>query len=705
MRFMVNGISQFLAIFMILNNLYAMDDISNNSDDKILKKQNIEETSIEADVTIFLSSNGLTGKSDAEAILLAMEKGRDDIAKQLIKTSIVSSKNRRYDSYFIENLVEKMLKHDNEDLLKYLLEMATTYRYYFNVRDLAKEALNNRKYDVLKFLIETAIANKNRDCLNFTPFAMESMGNCNFDIVKFFIKTAIENDNIFSDAAPLLALKAIEIGDIEVLKYLVEIAAPNTFRLDWVRKGDNTRRQGKVAKVFTNVTDADAEEFIKAIASNNLNKIYYFLFLTGVNINRILDRNTDHKEQLRKIMLHDESLQYDVGLRGILKIDGLAVLIFDLTLDDIIKQLQDLDSLSFTRPLDSDRQYADIVMQVYRNNRYQANAPCQEFYNTIKNIFSDQSKWPKLQELGFTELDAAFVFNDKEAIRALGLANTENTIYRLGQKYRMADFSLGNKNYDALILPISTQNGSIAVFDLPDNAFVNQSSKMPDSLLIHISLDGEGTWDYNQEAYLDKYMAPSFDITIQFGNGSQYITNDKIQILLGHNKVNQLKQQNLACALVFIHGHGSEKSQEYSPILKSLYKKLARTTIVMLCSCYSGQYHDEWNGEEGVFFISTSKQDESTFCSTKAFEFSKYFPNQVNLLGILNFCLDSYKDSTPCFSGKIADKTFRGVAIKDLLKDEVITERLRIADAIPAAHNNDSEIQIMKIETLDVSGR
>lgn len=204
---------------------------------------------------------------------------------------------------------------------------------------------------------------------------------------------------------------------------------------------------------------------------------------------------------------------------------------------------------------------------------------------------------------------------------------------------------------------------------MPYNAFVTRSDWQANNLFINIACGGGATWDYNKAGYFSKCIESSFATTIHLGNGTQYITPSCISTIFNHDKMNSLLEQNLDFALVIVDSHDSKESKSFSSVLSSLTTKLAKSTVVLIDSCYSGQYHDEFVIENGVFLISASTDDQTSCGADRVSEFSKYFSAQPDLFGILKYCIENYTQSTPCFSGKIGGKTFKSVPIKELLEE------------------------------------
>lgn len=166
-----------------------------------------------------------------------------------------------------------------------------------------------------------------------------------------------------------------------------------------------------------------------------------------------------------------------------------------------------------------------------------------------------------------------------------------------------------------------------------------------------------------------KHIESSFSTTILLGNGSQYISSSAISNIFNHDRMSILKEQNLEFALVIIDSHDSKESKAFSSVLKTITTKLAKSTVVLIDSCYSGQYHEEYIPETRVFLISASTNNETSCGADNFSRFSKYFSNQPNLLGILKYCVESYTKSTPCFSGQIGKKVFKAVPIKNVLQE------------------------------------
>lgn len=379
-------------------------------------------------------------------------------------------------------------------------------------------------------------------------------------------------------------------------------------------------------------------------------------------------------------------------MRGTLKIKGKETNIFDLTLFDIIKQLRNIDEVNFTPASETGRQYFDVVVQKYEGAQFDEDALLlySRFKEIITQLFNDESKKAKLEELGVTELDFALIRNDEEKIKEISMANQENNLYALTQKYRMCGLHksiYGEKSSTSqMILKIA--NTTTTIDSIKSNIFVSANEE-PKNLLIKIANDGDDSWDYTYAKNLNYKLSSSFDMVITYGDGLHSLcdTNlNRIAKVLQHPTITTLQNQKLEFALTYLYAHDAISSEGCSETVKKLAEiEIAQNNLVYFSSCYSGKYHKYWPVEKpGKFLITSSTKDETSYQEANL-DYSQYFRKTsqggYDLASLLKFFLDLNPNSTPLISGKISDSI--------IVKSMPINELLECSEKMQALSDND----------------
>ncbi len=570
------------------------------------------------------------------------------------------------------------IKKGDLELVKFLVEKGADIQIDGNCDTTITSAERFNQAAITKYLIEKSLA----DNKTFSTKVIMEIGrkSQNQEILNLFNSTTNIDPNELA--------QAISQGNLHKIEYLVlaqgadinmlDSALTPMFSLAILSQNKDIinfffEQKAHVnplhEKVSMTPLEATAVIATKNTAIEIIDSIFFKLLTHGAEIN---PNNQLLAPLLLALQENNCLLSSKFMIKGVLKINGLEANVFRLTLPDIIKQLQDIDNIEFMQPIETNRQYLDIVMQVYQKDRYkdENKEHLNKFYEIMKTLFYDENKVAKLKELGATHLDAALIYDDVNAIHQISSFNTETNIYSLAQKYRMAGLNEGiYPNSKALSISVALNDALVSISSLPHNAFVTQSHGSTNNLLVNIKCDGEAAWDYNLANHSFKHIESSFSTTILLGNGSQYISSSDISNIFNHDRMSILKGQNLEFALVIIDSHDSKETKAFSSVFKAITTKLAKSTVVFIDSCYSGQYHEEYVPETGVFLISASTSNETSCGADNLFKFSKYFSNQPNLLGILKYCVESYTKSTPCFSGQIGKKVFKAVPIKNVLQE------------------------------------
>ena len=370
-------------------------------------------------------------------------------------------------------------------------------------------------------------------------------------------------------------------------------------------------------------------------------------------------------------------------MHGTLSIKGLKTEIFYLTIYDILSHFDDIDQVTFAPAKETNNSYFDIVKQAYLeasiSPKERDKFLIKDFHARIKELFSDRTPKiiDKLKELGATNVDFALINHDRVTLARMAFENTETDIYQLAKIYRFADIAHHiNPSFNLFETDITIASVPVSLGSLNYQAFEYYRAGAQHNALINIQDAGDKTWNYNHTAFWNKHIKNFFHTSILFGNGSIYILDTEILSIFSTKKLSQLTTQNLDFVLVIINMHDSEESGKLSSVFGKL-PQLAKETLYIVQSCYSGKYHQTLPSGCHLITSSGAKESSLTWDYNKISNLGKYMSESgPDLTSFLQFYASEYTNSTPHFSGVFAGKTIKQTPVKNIIQPKVRVELL-----------------------------
>lgn len=359
-------------------------------------------------------------------------------------------------------------------------------------------------------------------------------------------------------------------------------------------------------------------------------------------------------------------------MHGKLNFNNISRDIFNLNLQDLITQLKDIDKIDFTEADKTNKNYMDILVNIFNEAKVDSRLPGNEeievllpiFIKKLKELTQDSEKLEKLKKLGATDLDVAFINNDSEVIKKIINNNEETNIYDLAKKFRFLDFAMNQNNFD-YTLTLKIDEKDIYLPLLFNNIFVETTNVNKKNLAFIIQDEGHKTWDYNYSGYEYKNLRPLFNQLITYGTGSKYLFPKHISEVLQEQAEN-IQKQNLDFAFVVIKFHDSKEGGHLRKVISEFPDNLAKETLYVIRSCYSGQYHEIWKKENksAVLITTASKDETSLITSFNCMKLNDFFvKNDMSIEKFIEF-FSEYYGSTPYISGKYNDKLINYMSVK-----------------------------------------
>lgn len=335
--------------------------------------------------------------------------------------------------------------------------------------------------------------------------------------------------------------------------------------------------------------------------------------------------------------------------------------IFNLNLQSLITQLKNIEKVNYTKPDKTDKDYLDVVVSIYSkalehsaNEEIEALLPI--FVKRLKELTQTPEKLEKFKNLGATNLDIAFINNDVSYIREISQNNEETNVYALEKKYRFMEFAIETyeDNFDDSI-DLKIEHETIKLSALYDHTFTYNGGGNEKNLALFVNGDGQGTWDYNYNAYEYKYLHPLFN---------KFIIIREPGIIKEHAE--NIKKQNLDFVFLGVDFHDSKEQVKLQELISELPGNLAKETVYLFRSCYSGQYHENWKKEENTILITdASKEEKSDLRDFNAEKLNEFFTNkEINTEGLIEF-FSNPERSTPHISGIYKGKNIEYMPVKD----------------------------------------
>lgn len=370
-------------------------------------------------------------------------------------------------------------------------------------------------------------------------------------------------------------------------------------------------------------------------------------------------------------------------MHGKLNFDSHNTDIFNLNLQSLITQLKNIKKVEFAKTSKANNSYIDIIRCIIDQAITDSHDPENEeitallpiAIKTIKKLADSSEGVKELKRLETTDLDIAFIEGDFESVKNLTSNNIETKVYNLANKLRFMNFAMNQDNFK-YNLTLKINEKDIPLHSLFSNIFTEITSIDKNNLAFIIQDDGGETWNYNSCNYEYNNLRPLFDQLITYGTGSKYLFSDQISETL-QKEVKNIRDQKLDFVFVMIHSHDSKEEGKLQKVISEFPDDLAKETVYLIKSCYSGQYHKAWeeSSKNAILFTTASENESSLVTSFNCEKFSEFFANQqVDTKTLVEF-LSNYDGSTPHISGNYKGEFIQYMPVKDF-HEQLISNNL-----------------------------
>jgi hypothetical protein len=296
-------------------------------------------------------------------------------------------------------------------------------------------------------------------------------------------------------------------------------------------------------------------------------------------------------------------------------------------------------------------------------------------------LFNDPANKIFLEKLGISKLDYALITNDA-AIMSQESENLKDAhIYDAAKMLRFLELGsiIHGENYAANSILITIDEGiqipltlylvdnSVSIVKNPQLKSVQDIKK----LAIIIQDNGQGVWDNNDVKWEFEQTKSLFDVSVLYGNGVSDISANSFREILDSSKLKSIKEQNIDFVLVRIHLHDNEETGQLTEIIECLPDNIAKETIYVIQTCYSGKYHKNWN-KDAILITSSSANEKSYKTDYKPDELSKYLEgDNASLEGFIKFYANYNGSSTPHMSGIYKGEKITNTPVSEFYKSTI----------------------------------
>ncbi|MBA2629384.1 MAG: hypothetical protein H0U78_05050 [Rickettsiaceae bacterium] len=343
---------------------------------------------------------------------------------------------------------------------------------------------------------------------------------------------------------------------------------------------------------------------------------------------------------------------------GKLKIKGKDADISSLTIFDIINHLKDLSSVGFTNAEETGKDYMDVLCSVYRLAAKEMGpedthilACLDIFRKSLIRLVNDGASTSKLFELGIKGSDIALLSNSPFNVRELAKSCGDKNPYELAKELRFMQIAKDTYGDDFVgnNITVSHLGHEIPLDELIENKLYTKKAKdKVETAILLVEGDGETAWDYNNSAYDYAKLSKCFDMSMVLGSSSHDIDMSSVgeRFSVGTYAAD-VRKLNLDLLVIKFNLHDSKEFATLGRAVKMFPDDLAKETVYIIDTCYSGQYHVGW--EKDAWLISTSSASQPAYgghCRKMA-DFEKYCGSgAVTLESILKF-YSTYTMSEP----------------------------------------------------------
>jgi len=300
----------------------------------------------------------------------------------------------------------------------------------------------------------------------------------------------------------------------------------------------------------------------------------------------------------------------------------------------------------------------DVVCLVYRLAAKEANpddthifACMDAFRKSLIKLVNDGTNSSKLFELGIKGADIALLSNSVFNVRELAKQCGDKNPYELAKGLRFMQIAqdIYGDDFVGKGITVSHLGDDIPLDSLIDSKLYTKKAKdKVKTAVLLIEDDGEAAWDYNNSAYDYDKLSKCFDMSMVFGSSSHDIDIFNVGEMFSVGiYAAETRKLNLDLLVVKLNLHDSKEFGMLSRAVKMFPSDLAKETIYVIDTCYSGKYHEGW--EKDAWLISTSSASQPSYGGhyRKMADFEKYCDSGVvTVEGTLKF-YSTYTMSEP----------------------------------------------------------
>ncbi len=326
-------------------------------------------------------------------------------------------------------------------------------------------------------------------------------------------------------------------------------------------------------------------------------------------------------------------------MRGILRVKGKEFRLLDLTIIDLINQLDNLSQLEFEVAPETGRDYFDVACIVYKKER---NRTSEEYMKACVKAFRDKlisvSNKPeyavKLGSLGISKSDVALLSNNAQAIQDVAEALSEKNPFEIAKAIRFFDIAgdYYQGSFVGYVVHIMHDNQPKVLCGLSSVVYkAPKKVENPKSALMMISDDGELSFDWNIQNYHYKQMSPYFDKVSIHGDSYHYFSYSCVDY-------SDVRASALDLLVVKIDCHDSAEGDMLGNFVRGFPDDVAKEVVVIIDACQSGKYHRDW-GNKTSMLLTTCNSAESAYTNDREIStFGKFFQDGViTVEGLLRY--------------------------------------------------------------------
>jgi len=412
--------------------------------------------------------------------------------------------------------------------------------------------------------------------------------------------------------------------------------------------------------------------------------------------------------------------------RGTFSCKGENIDDFNCNLQSLIEMLSALEKIKCMPATKNGRDFFDVVISLYRESVLDSGECNKEgeltdtammlsltlgvFKKQIARIFSNEGNTEILKNIGATDSDIALLSNDSAKIKDVFANNKGLNQFELAKKFRMLDVadSYYKENFlpkqDHLQIVCESSDGEeiqISYYALSDqfSTHLSKSKEEAKTVVLNMFFNGGKIWDYNHCRTEYEALKDSFDISVAYGNGLNYILVEKSIEWLNEFSNEEVSQKNFA--LIHLHLHDNkdqgffEGNKNDGFVARNNYKEHFAgdkeditftggihafpdhsNFVYFLRACYSGQYHKSWH-KDAFLVTNAGNEIAENYPYFETEEYEEYFAeNDLNAENFIEYLVikSGYTGSVHHISGKYGEVAFQNMQLADFYKITKVQE-------------------------------